>query len=260
MAENCVTFLTLLHLLSVKTLIRINMKQLDLWIFSCLCKVKGHPLLYRFTLGTRILLAIGFIPTGGVKLLRLPFSTMGPESQAGALFGILHQSGLYWQFLGFAQVLAGVLILFRRTSALGAIMFFAIISNIFFITVSYEFSYTPIVSGLMWLATWWLLFWEWDRIRGLVYFPLSGKYSSSFQGLEILKEGELSGALERGVYTTGFLSGLLMFSVLRGIKVSEIFVLVLLLTALLAFLAAVVLGIRHRSSRYSPRGGSSGAS
>ncbi len=42
--------------------------------------VRSRPVLYRLTLGTRVLFAVGFIPTGAVKLLGRRFTSMSPES------------------------------------------------------------------------------------------------------------------------------------------------------------------------------------
>lgn len=88
------------------------------------------PLLYRFTLGIRALLAMGFIPTGMVKLLGYRFTSLITESAVGAFFEALYQSGMYWNFIGFTQVMAGILILVPASSALGALLFLGIILNI----------------------------------------------------------------------------------------------------------------------------------
>ena len=48
--------------------------------------MRARPLLYRLTLGTRVLLAVGFIPTGMVKLPGRRFTTMSPESDIGNFF------------------------------------------------------------------------------------------------------------------------------------------------------------------------------
>ena len=58
-------------------------------------RARSSGLLYRFTLATRILLAVGFIPTGMVKLLGRRFTTMDPASDVGAFFEVMYQSGGY---------------------------------------------------------------------------------------------------------------------------------------------------------------------
>ena len=62
--------------------------------------IRTKSLLYRFTLGIRALLAMGFIPTGLVKLLGYRFTILSTDNEVGAFFEMLYQTGLYWQFLG----------------------------------------------------------------------------------------------------------------------------------------------------------------
>lgn len=214
---------------------------MDTFIFSLLNKARKSGLLVRFTLGLRILLAIAFIPTGAIKLLGRRFTTGIPtEGSPLILFETLYQSGLYWQFLGAAQVLAGFLLLFYRTSAIGALLFLAITSNILFITISYDFGLTVAVSTGISLAALWLIFWHWDRIRYL--FVPNGK-----QELILFEKPLIKSKFERGVYFTGFISGLVLFSVLRGLKVPDMLVYISFLTSVGCFLLAIALSVKNRN-------------
>ena len=187
-------------------------KRLDWLAGAWQRRARSRPMLYRLTLGTRVLLAVGFIPTGLVKLLGRRFTSMSPESDIGGLFETLYRSGPYWRFLGLAQVLAGLLVLSRRTATLGALAFFAIMLNVFFITVSYDFRGTPVVTGLMLLATVYLLAWDYDRLRGL--FGLAAERAP-----ELPPEPGLRGGLERGAYVAGLACGLAFFGAMRGLLV-----------------------------------------
>jgi hypothetical protein len=91
---------------------------------------------------------------------------MSVETPIGEFFEVMYQTGLYWQFIGFAQVLAGVLLLIPRRAHLGAFLFVPIMANIFVITVSLQFSGTPFVTGMMFLAVLYLSAWDYHRIRG----------------------------------------------------------------------------------------------
>lgn len=132
------------------------------------CWIRSQPFFLRFTLFTRILLAAGFIPTGMVKLLGQRFTTVPMETPIGAFFEAMYQTGLYWRFLGAGQVVAGLLLLFPRLAHLGALIFLPIMLNIFVVTVSLDFTGTPVVTGLMLLAVIWLCAWDYHRIRGLL--------------------------------------------------------------------------------------------
>lgn len=217
------------------------MNKIDQIIRKILVWARKNPLLFRFTLGVKILLALGFIPTGAVKLAGLRFATnLDITSGAGELFEILFQSGYYWAFLGLAQVLAAILILWERTAAIGSILFLAIISNIFLITISYEFSYTPVVSFLILLASLWLVFWEWHRIRYL-FFTNSPPFL-------YVKQLNLSTKFEKVVYTTGFIAGLLFFTALRGLQLPIFLIYILLITCFMCFIIAIILGFRANNS------------
>ena len=131
-------------------------------------RLRSNPLAYRLVVGTRILLCAGFLPTGIVKLMGQPFTIIDPATPVGLFFHAMHQTGLYWRFLGATQIVAAILLLIPRTAHLGAMIFFPVILNIFVITVSMEFKGTPVVTALMLLASLLLVVWDYHRWRGLV--------------------------------------------------------------------------------------------
>lgn len=116
------------------------------FVFASLIKIKGH----RFT------------TEDGSAL---------PLHSAGHFFETLYQSGLYWQFLGLGQLVAGMLLMTQRYARLGALAFLPIVANIFVITLSYDFGLTPVITGLMLLASLLLVWWEWPVLRVLVNQP-----------------------------------------------------------------------------------------
>ena len=121
-----------------------------------------------FTVGVRVLLAIGFMPSGMTKVLGNRFTLLGVETPIGFFFEALYQSGFYWRFIGLAQLTAAGLLLVPRTATLGAIVYFPIILNIFMITVSLGFTGTPVITGLMLLASIYLLCWDYDVLKNLL--------------------------------------------------------------------------------------------
>jgi hypothetical protein len=88
-------------------------------------------------------------------------------------FRVMATSGLYWKFIGWSQLIAGVLLMTQRFAKLGAAIFFGLILNIFIITLSYNFHGTPIVTGLMLLAATYLILWDFDSFQFLVRRPTS---------------------------------------------------------------------------------------
>lgn len=97
-----------------------------------------------------------------------PFTVIPVSDPIGYFFGALLKTGTYSQFIGAAQLLAGLLILIPRTAAAGAILYLCIITNIFVLTLSLDFGGTPVITGLMLLAALYLLAWEYPRWRSLL--------------------------------------------------------------------------------------------
>lgn len=93
--------------------------------------------------------------------------TTAPLNSALHLFETLFQSGIYWQFLGWSQFVAGGLLMTQFYAALGALVMFPIVLNIFIITISYDFSGTPVITSLLLLATLFLILWDYQK-----YLPL----------------------------------------------------------------------------------------
>ena len=124
------------------------------FVFASLIKIKGH----RFT--------------------QLDGSAAELHSPA-YFFEMMYQSGLYWQFIGVAQCVVGLLLLTQRYAVLGALGFVAIMSNIFVITLSYNFAGTPVITGLMLLAGLLFLAWDWNQLRVVVNLPARPEATSA---------------------------------------------------------------------------------
>ena len=93
-----------------------------------------------------------------------------PINSAWHFFETMYQSGLYWKFIGLGQLLAGFLLMTQRYSKLGALINLPIVANIFAVTLSYYFAFTPVIVAAMLLANLVLIFWEWDELKILVNF------------------------------------------------------------------------------------------
>jgi len=132
-------------------------------------EIRSKKLFVLFTWGTKILLALAFVPSGLKKLLGERFTILGLDSPVGFFFEALYRAGWYWNFLGFMQLLTALLLLIPRTSFLGAILYLPIIINIFIIVVAMGFVGTPYIAGLMLLANLYLLFWDYNKLKRIVF-------------------------------------------------------------------------------------------
>jgi hypothetical protein len=139
-------------------------------------KLRQNNLLQIFTIylryligGAFVIAAIGMGKLSGKSFIDpAPIETLMPIQQ---FFRVMAESGLYWKFIGWFQVVAGALLMTQRFAKLGALLFFGMIVNIFLITVSYHFQGTPVITGLMTLAAIYLLAWDFNSFRYLLIKP-----------------------------------------------------------------------------------------
>lgn len=121
-----------------------------------------------FTVFTRVMLAIGFTPSGLTKVLGNRFTLLGIETPVGFFFEAMYRTGFYWRFIGICQLTAALLLLIPRTATLGALIYLPIILNIFVITVSMQFTGTPVITGAMLLGCIYLLCWDYEKLKSLI--------------------------------------------------------------------------------------------
>lgn len=171
--------------------------------------VRANPLLQRFTVCTRLLLAIGFIPPSLVKIQGERFTTVTSSDPIGYFFEAMYRTGAYWNFIGWAQLVGAVLLLIPRTATLGAVLFFPVILNIFVITVALHFTGTWVITGLMLLACTYLLCWDYDRLKPLFW-------GSPNAPAPVRQFSPRARVLERVAYTVMALGGIGMGMVIRG--------------------------------------------
>jgi uncharacterized membrane protein YphA (DoxX/SURF4 family) len=119
--------------------------------------------------GAFIIAAFGMGKVSGTSNLMSsmdhPIQDLQPIQQ---FFRVMTDSGLYWKFIGWTQIIAGALLMTQHFARLGALIFFGLILNIFVITIAYDFKGTPVVTGLLLLAATWLLIWDLRSLQVLV--------------------------------------------------------------------------------------------
>jgi len=101
--------------------------------------LRVNPFNHWIIIHLRYLIGFAFLPSGLVKLLGERFTRISIDHSIGYFFEALYQSEFYWNFLGLIQVVAGTLLMTQRFATLGVLMFLAILSNIWIITISLSF-------------------------------------------------------------------------------------------------------------------------
>jgi uncharacterized membrane protein YphA (DoxX/SURF4 family) len=151
-------------------------------------ELRSNPWLHRFAIFCRIALALGFIPSGLVKLQGERFTGLPSNNPLGHYFDALLLTDSYYTFIGLAQLLTALLLLIPRTAFTGAVFYFPIILNIVVLTHATRFNGTRIVT-LMLLANLFLLIWDYDRLKHILPFHqpsplprriLAGKFPKLF--------------------------------------------------------------------------------
>ena len=122
-----------------------------------------------FTAFVRVLIGLAFIPPSIPKIMHKPFTVLPDSNPVGAYFNALYNTGYYYEFIGWSQLIAAILLLIPRTSHIGAMLFFPIIVNIAVLTNAVGFVGTWLITILMAIAGLYLVAWEYDRLKPLIF-------------------------------------------------------------------------------------------
>ena len=200
-----------------------------------LLRLKEKFWLQIFIIYTRYLIGSAFVFASIVKIRGGRFTAesgaQNPINSSWHLFETLYQSGLYWKFLGVAQLASGFLLITQRYAKLGALVNLPIIANVFVITLSYYFAYTPVITGLMLLANIMLIVWDWNTLQVLINKTPTLNIKQRLEG-DIIWQ----------------ILGLLLFAI---IVTSHIFanqksLLVIFLVVLITSLVGLIIGFKRR--------------
>lgn len=126
----------------------------------------------------RIALGLTFIISGARKLPGVKFTQLPIEDPVGFYFAAMHESGFYWNFIGYFQILLGILIFINRFAVITSLLMMPITINIFLISVSLNMRGTPIITALMLLANAFLLLWNYENYMSLIKRPLRKEIKS----------------------------------------------------------------------------------
>lgn len=201
-------------------------------------KLRGNFFANLFTVYLRLLIGGAFALSSIRKVCGLRFTKLGVDDPIGAFFEALYQTGMYWQFLGWSQLLAAFLLMTVRFSTLGAIIFFPIILNIFIITISLDFTGTPFVTGGMLLACIYLMMWDYKRLQVVLSKDINIQYQDSPDF-----------TIHSYFYNTWMIVGILIFilTVICGLILPHI-VVWFMLCSLLALIGSIISIIKYKQT------------
>jgi uncharacterized membrane protein YphA (DoxX/SURF4 family) len=132
-------------------------------------ELKRNKWLRYFVVFCRIALALGFIPSGFVKVMGERFTGLPSNHPLGHYFEELLRTGYYYRFIGAGQLIAAVLLLIPGTALLGAVFYFPIILNICVLDYAVRFEGTRVATFML-LANLFLLAWDYPRLKYILPF------------------------------------------------------------------------------------------
>ncbi|MDH3529071.1 MAG: hypothetical protein OEQ28_05870 [Acidobacteriota bacterium] len=146
-------------------------------------RVVRNRLLQAFTAFVRVLLFFSFLPPSIPKIMHRRFTLLPPTNPVGHYFEALYQTGFYYNFIGWAQLIAVVLLVIPRTSHIGALLFLPIIVNIAVLTTSVGFRGTWLITILMSVACLYLVCWDYPRWKAMLFGGSGGRTKFSWRQL-----------------------------------------------------------------------------
>lgn len=132
-------------------------------------KARQNKWLWVFTIFTRIMLALGFLPSGFVKVNDERFTALATEHPMGSYLEAFYHTGFYYPFVGVMQMTAAILLLIPRTATLGVLIYFPIILNICLLSFAVRFDGSLLTSPLMVIACLYLLCWDWHKLKSIFF-------------------------------------------------------------------------------------------
>lgn len=137
-------------------------------------KSRQNRWLWFFTIFNRVVLALGFLPSGFVKVNGERFTALATNHPMGSFLEAFYHTGFYYTLVGILQMTAAILLLIPRTATLGALLYFPIILNICLLSFAVRFDGSLLTSPLMVIANVYLLCWDWHKLK-FIFFPNAPK-------------------------------------------------------------------------------------
>ena len=113
-------------------------------------------------------LGLAFVVSGLRKFPGVKFTILPLDNPVGFYFHAMHESGFYWNFIGYFQVAVGLMIFMKRFAPLSVLLMMPVTVNIFLVSVALHMHGTPFVTSTMLLGNLFLLFWYYKHYLGVL--------------------------------------------------------------------------------------------
>ena len=107
----------------------------------------------------KITLGLTFITSGLRKLPNIKFTELPITNPVGLFFEGMHAAGFYWNFIGYYQILVGLLLMTKWFSKVTPLLILPVTFNIFLVSVSLHMKGTILITSCMLLGNLYLVLW-----------------------------------------------------------------------------------------------------
>ena len=140
-------------------------------VLKLIDKLKNRFFFKTLYLIVRTGMGITFILSGIRKLPGIKFTILPPEDPVGAFFHAMHETGLFWNFIGYFQIVIGLMIFFNRTVVLSSLFMMPVTVNIFLVSIALNMKGTPIITSMMVLGNFYLIMWHYKNYLSILKKP-----------------------------------------------------------------------------------------
>jgi hypothetical protein len=130
-------------------------------------QIKAKRIFRMLYWSAKIMLGLGFVLSGLRKLPGIKFTTLPIENPVGLFFEGMYASGFYWNFIGYYQIIVGLLLIGPWWKRLTPILIAPVTVSIFLVSVSLHMRGTPVITAMMLLGNLYLLLWHTNSYRPL---------------------------------------------------------------------------------------------
>lgn len=108
----------------------------------------------------KITMGLTFITSGLRKMPGVKFTTLPIEDPVGLFFEGMYVTGFYWNFVGYFQIFAGILLMTPWFKRLSPLLILPVTVNIWLVSISLHMRGTPFITTMMLLANLYLILWH----------------------------------------------------------------------------------------------------
>jgi hypothetical protein len=123
-------------------------------------RIRGNRFFRIFYWFLKITMGLTFITSGIRKLPGVKFTILPIDNPVGLFFEGMYTAGFYWNFIGFYQIITGILLMTPWLKRLSPLLIFPVTLNIFLVSVALDMKGTPFITSLMLLANLFLILWH----------------------------------------------------------------------------------------------------